>query len=305
MGQAQGLHQRLQPGGADAVLAEQPGSLLDDTPAGLLWFRDNAWLRYLGMQVVILTPGGLPGEAAFIRPCAGPGRWSSRRRRDGRRHRTTGPRRPPSSGRGAPPGLRRAPADLVGQRAQVADPQVGGGIALAGLEPGMDRAAHAGVQQRRGVAAVHATQRIVVAAVRGALEQEAPFGPLDGNEVDQFAVGRTGQLAAADAVEELLRESAATCASSRVPLAPRRARAARSVAIQAFRRSSRPGCSMVVLLSWWERVAGKLRSSYKLCMTSEIQSLSVPLRGVSSICAGVAYAEGRGGTTEEQDDGKL
>lgn len=44
-----------------------------------------------------------------------------------------------------------------------------------------------------------------MAAVRGALEQEAPFGPLDGNEVDQFAVGRTGQLAAADAVEELLR----------------------------------------------------------------------------------------------------
>ena len=44
-----------------------------------------------------------------------------------------------------------------------------------------------------------------MATVRGALEQEAPFGPLDGNEVDQFAVGRTGQLAAADAVEELLR----------------------------------------------------------------------------------------------------
>ncbi len=90
-------------------------------------------------------------------------------------------------------------AGVAGQRAYVAYAQVDGGVGLALLEPGMHRAAHRGVQQRRRIAAVHAAERVVVALLGRALEEKATFRPFDGEETDQVADGRAGEFAVADA----------------------------------------------------------------------------------------------------------
>ena len=52
--------------------------------------------------------------------------------------------------------------DLTAQRADVAHPQVRGGVALARLEQGMHGATHAGVEECGDVATMHAAQRVVV-----------------------------------------------------------------------------------------------------------------------------------------------
>src|SRR5450830_778660 len=97
----------------------------------------------------------------------------------------------------------------AGQGTYIADAQVQGGVALALLQAGVNGAAHARVEQGRGITAMDAAQRVVMTGVRGALEHEVALGPFDGNKVQQAADRWRGQFAVADAVEELGRSQLA------------------------------------------------------------------------------------------------
>ncbi|MNT73677.1 hypothetical protein D3C72_2124100 [compost metagenome] len=69
----------------------------------------------------------------------------------------------------------------------------------------MDGAAHGGVQQGRGIAAMHRADRVVVLHLRHALEDETFLRPFDGHEAHQLANRRRGKVATADAIEEFHR----------------------------------------------------------------------------------------------------